>query len=647
VSIVGADFLLPALILGVLGGFTTSFGKFTNSGGDSDRSFGIRGDYASDRFARWWKKHFFATWLIRSVALFLLTWWIMYIGLPGRVGPFYSALGSILMIYLWVSAITDWMSGCKGFTPAIAPIVMTFLIMAAGCGGCSVFRADDYRNMLEKPNKKNWTEDTAPVDTKHIREVSKPQAKWMGNKALGQDSGGLGSRYKPGNYTIQEVGNHLYWISALQFNGFSKWWSYGETTGYIMVSAQDKSREPELHTGFKFKYLPTTWFSKNLHRYLYSEGYTDCRLREFSFELDDDFRPWYVVTVLRPTISYWGEKIEGVVIVNPETGDHKFYAVDEVPDWVDRVYPEETTEKYLAWWGYYVMGWWNGVWAKENVIVPTAFEGDTHDVWFVKADDGEKYWFTGMTSASSTDQALCGVMMVNTRTGKTIQYEMSGINEKDIVAAINDAVSNYTGFRGEQPILYNVWGEPTCIAPVISAKGIFQFLAAVRVKNGTVVLGKTKNEVLSLYRSKLASDGEGVAPSSIMALEELEFTVDRINSAVENGYTNFYFYSADHPDKVFKASIIVSPEVVLTEKGSRIEVKFLDTDEPVVEISEFDLAGLDLRKSDVQEEYEKIQKPDKQRREKRESAEDIRDEIGNLSDEDLIRRMEKKDSATQ
>lgn len=58
-----------------------------------------------------------------------------------------------------------------------------------------------------------------------------------------------------------------------------------------------------------------------------------------SFEIDEDGVPYWICPVKKYNIGLFGGTTIGrVVLCNAITGETKDYAVEDVPQWVDRVY---------------------------------------------------------------------------------------------------------------------------------------------------------------------------------------------------------------------------------------------------------------------------------------------------------------------
>lgn len=523
-----------------------------------------------------------------------------YFFTPFFYGPFYGMTSTILLF----GAVNAIVASVLREQPTVGSIMfgaVAGIFGIAALSGIPMCQADRYHSLIGTVEDREWEDDESPVDVTHVRTVSREQAEWLGNKVIGEAEGSLGSRYRVGDYHSQRVGDELFWVAPLEFHGIVKWLKYRHSAGFVVVSAEDYAKPARLVTGRKMRYMPSAYLDKYLKRHLY-KTYALKGLTEYTFELDDNFEPYWVVTVFRPSITYFGPVVEGVVIVDPETGESQFYRVGDIPDWVDRVYPEAFVERYITYYGAYGQGWWNSWLGQEGVEQPTPHHGATYgDVSLVwSTEDDAPYWFTGVTSVSSSDQSLNGLMMVNSRTGAARRYRVSGSNEIGVFEAINNAVSNFEGWRGTLPIPYNVGGEFTWVAPVIGGNNTFQRIAMVNGGNAMVALGTDVHAALREYRSMLAANGVREAPSSSASTVTAKLMLSRIAVEVVSGRTQFYLYTNDVPDRVFSATSDISPELAISQIGETVIVGYEETSEPIVQITSFDNLALFIRRHDEQ-----------------------------------------------
>ncbi len=430
-------------------------------------------------------------------------------------------------------------------------------------------------------------EPVAVMDTDHIRLVPIENARWKAQKVVGN----LGTGFEVGNLSIQMVDGKLYWVAPLEFRGFFKWMSFKEAPGFVVVNGEDPDAPAELMSS-KFVYTPSAFFNKDLARHIYSER-NDILLLEPSLELDDQFKPWYVMSVGVPTVGKTGVKVTGVVMVDPADGSMQNYELQDIPAWVDQVIPEYLAEQHNYWFGRYVHGFWNSVFSQRDVHIPTEWE-DEIDVFGVIGADSRFYWFTGHTSPSTEDDSLMGYTMMDARTGKISYYVNAAgfFNEAAAVSSVDAAVSNFGGWHGAQPLLYNLYGSESYVVPVLSENNKLQAVGIVNAKTGQTIVKPTKAEALLVYRQYLGSGLGEAIPTQTGDLKTLEGQVLRAGSATVGGNTLFYF-TIDGSERIFTANSSIGSEVALTRVGDTVRVGYLDTSEATVPLST--LENLTLR----------------------------------------------------
>ncbi|MDA2922981.1 hypothetical protein MYX07_06995 [Patescibacteria group bacterium AH-259-L07] len=625
------EFVWLAGLLGVLGGFNFNFQELkTNIG-------------------KW-----FQVWLITAVSYAALLLYIFWAGMPSVVSPYltiFITLAFLLLASLIIAGRRmgddsyDLMAFPKGGAVVYGVFWLLFIVIALS--GSEMFRAAEHRDLIGEVEPANWTEDMALVDVAHIREVSKEQAQYLADKVLGESEDILGSRYKVGEANVCNVNGEIVWVAPLEFRGFWKWRRFRTAPGYILVSAEDRTRKPVLVDTLKLEYLSSAYWSKNLKRHVYTHGYQGYQLRETSFEIDDSYRPYFTISATKPSIGFGGAKTEGVIVVDPKTGDRAWYDLGEAPSWVDRVIPEEIAESYITKWGKYVHGFWNTVFSELDVIAPTSYGAEGRDVFFVPSPDGRNFWFTGITSSSSDDQALVGVVMMNTQTGQAYRYRVSGANEESILDAVTQALgADAERWMPTQPIPYGIYGEVSFVVPVIGRdKPIFQRLAVVRDSNLELVIGKNKRSALSQYQRLLATSGSSTfAPTYQSETRTVTGEILRIGQEMQEGTTVYSILLSPVRSKLFTLSSSGNPEVLIAESGDTVTMRFLNTDEELVSVNEFDLHGVDLQKSEIQAAYESQVEKSEETLRKQEKRRKAKRSLENLSDEELegLLRLQKE-----
>jgi len=526
-------------------------------------------------------------------------------------GQFMRLIIGVPLCFAWVYLALPAMVKWVGYTVVLLPLtvncVATLISRAADAekgqkaksfGGLTLLiltaslLVTFYLNVLVVPIRAKALRDVPVVtvsqemmpvmDLEHIRLVPIENALWKAQKVVGN----MGTGFEVGNLSIQMVDGKLYWVAPLEFRGLFKWLSFKESPGYIIVDAQDPDASAEFKPAI-INYTPSAFFAKDLSRHIYNR-YSNVLLLEPSFELDDELKPWFIMSVGKPTVGKTGAVVTGAVLVDPATGEMQEYNLEEIPAWVDQVIPEFIAEKHNSWFGRYVRGFWNSVFTQRDVHVPTKWGGSV-DVFGVVGADKRFYWFTGHTSPSSKDDSLMGYTLMDGRSGEIIYYKnaVGLFNESAAVASVNAAVSNFAGWKGAQPLLYNLYGSESYVVPVLSENDKLQAIGIVNARTGQTTVKPTKVEAILAYRQYLGQGIGDAIPTHAGELKTLEGVIERVGSATIAGNTLFYFHIAGS-DRIYTAAPTLNAEVTLAKVGDRVAVSFLDTLEAVVPLAVFD-----------------------------------------------------------
>lgn len=445
-----------------------------------------------------------------------------------------------------------------------------------------IFRTDDYRNLIGKVDTgTELSHHMLPISLDKIRTVDQSLAQILGDKVLGSQTA-LGSQVRLGEFNIQKVKNDLYWVAPLLHSGFFKWQKNIQgANGYVMVNATNE-RDVKLVqevNGKKvyIKYQSEAYFFDNLERYLYFKGYWHKGLTDYSFEIDDNGTPYWVVTKFSKTIGFAGDEANGVVVLNAQTGELKEYSIENTPAWVDRIQPAEFVEKQLNDWGNYVKGYWN--FSNENKLTTT------EPVTMVYGDDNNAYWYTGLTSVGA-DEATVGFVLVNTRTKKAIWYKQSGATE---FAAQNSAKGKVQekGFFASSPIPYNINNIPTYVMTLKDNGGLVKMYAMVAIEDYTIVgVGNTLREALMAYKNAFNTNGNKISTQSATEKQVIASVIRRINGDVKNGST-YYYFSVKDSKKIFIGSSQISNDFPITLVGDSVRLSFDNDNQEVIDVSTF------------------------------------------------------------
>ena len=445
-----------------------------------------------------------------------------------------------------------------------------------------------------------FNESISPVSLEKMRVVSPDVAYQLAETVMGQIPA-YGSQYEIGEMSLQSItgefditdglgknyhlsfDNDFIYVAPLEFRSYWKWSEVnGISQAYIIVSATNENMY-HLVTAvngqpLKMQYLQSACFDKELRRYIRYSGFMG-KIADNGIQIDGNGRPYNIFAKIENQIGWSGDKVVGSIVIDMQSGEIKEYSLDETPDFIDVVQPEDLT--------------WSLVYKRYDLI--HAFIDLSDKDRLRPSDDmqvvyGQKEccYYSGLTSVGK-DGSTSGFILVNAKTGIGTFYKMSGIDEKSAESAIqaHEWTAKYPSYEVGKAVMYNIGGLQTYYAPIVSGRKIvghgFCYLKNVNV----VGAGKTKEEAyaaymrayhMSMQQVSLPSDGNDIAGKVL--------TVKKIRQ--EGSRYNFLF--EEYEGKTFYAFSEIVPEVRwIDEIGSKVKVDFRmseDKEIPIKNITE-------------------------------------------------------------
>lgn len=443
-----------------------------------------------------------------------------------------------------------------------------------------MFYSQAYRNLLGEVKESSFTADIEPINLAQIRIVDEETARKLAEKKIGEVPA-LGSQVQMGALSLQKVKGGLYYIAPLEHRGLFQWISNraSGSEGFVMVSAtnpQDVRLIQDVHIkyqlrGFLFDYLP---------RYLYFKGIVSAGMADFSFEVDDELQPYWVVPLYKNKVGFGGADAVGVVTVNAQTGATARYSMDNIPEWIDRVEPEQLVFNQIRDWGEYVNGYWNSIFAKTGTLRPT-----NNELHIIYGNDDNVYWYTGITSLGR-DESTVGFILVNSRTKEAKWYKVAGANEAGARKSAEGQVQE-KGYRAGYPILYNINGVPTYIAPLKDKEGLLKAIASISVENYNLVgVGPDIESSLRAYQQSLANKGNMFIPGNEIVRAELTGKISRLSQVVKGGESYFYLMLEGDP-RIFIGTVNTAPKLPLVKPGDAVKITINNTQDETINIVGF------------------------------------------------------------
>lgn len=439
------------------------------------------------------------------------------------------------------------------------------------------FQWKAYRDQLGEPEIKKFDNEVQAIDVSQIPIVDQDLALRLAAKKLGERPA-LGSQVALYDATIQMVDGELVWAVPLYHSGFFKWLTnLSGTPGYIVVSATN-TNDVRYVEGYKIKYHPGSYLLFDITRKARFGPALFNGITDYSFELDDNGQPYWVLSTYCNTRGFQLPEATGVILMNATTGEMQHCPLDQVPEWVDRVQPEDFVIQQIANRGNYVHGIFN--FANKDKYRPS--EG--HNIVY---NNGRCYLFTGLTSVGADDSAI-GFIMVDMVTKEPIMYEMSGATEQAAQLSAQGRVQDL-GYQATFPIILNIDSQPTYFMTLKDNIGLIKQYAFVSVANySTVGTGESVSAALRDYGNKLRSDG--VTTIGKLGEDNLSFegTVLRISSEYSGGNTIYKFLLKEEPNILFIAESTTGVELALTQTNDKVSVNYALSSDGTASVSSFD-----------------------------------------------------------
>ena len=443
---------------------------------------------------------------------------------------------------------------------------------------CSVFfQWKAYRDQLGEPEIKKFDNEVQAIDVAQIPIVDENLALQLAQKKLGERPA-LGSQVALYSATIQMVDGELVWVVPLYHSGFFKWLTnLSGTPGYIVVSATN-TNDVRYVEGYKIKYHPGSYLLFDITRKVRFGPGLMTGITDYSFELDDEGQPYWAISTYKNSRGFSLPEADGIILLNATTGQMDRYGMDEVPEWVDRVQPEDFVLTQIANRGNYVHGIFN--FANKDKYRPS--EG--HNIVY---NNGRCYLFTGLTSVGSDDSAI-GFIMVDMVTKEPIMYEMSGATEEAAQRSAEGRVQDLK-YRATFPIILNIDSQPTYFMTLKDNIGLIKQYAFVSVTNySTVGTGESVSAAMRDYENKLRSDGVTTIGKLGGVVEQLEGTILRISGEYSGGNTVYKFLLSEKTDILFIAESTAGAELALTQPNDKVQVEYSLSSDGTAEVTSFD-----------------------------------------------------------
>jgi len=449
------------------------------------------------------------------------------------------------------------------FLPALACLILVVIYGVGTLISSPILRARSYAEILTIEHS-NFAEDVREISWDQIPMLDAVSAQRLGNRTLGELADVV-SQF--------EVADHYYQINfqgrpvrvaPLVYVDVIRWFNNTRQgiPGYVIVDMVTQQAEVvRLEPGQGIRYSPSEFFFRNLERHLRFQ-YPTFMFDNPVFQLSEDGSPYWVAPRIAKRIGlFGGVDIQGAVLVNAITGESRYYPLEDIPVWVDRVFSAPLLLQQYDWLGAYSNGFINSILGQRDVTRTTA--GFNYI-----AIDNDVYMYTGITSVGR-DNSIVGILLVNQRTRDATFYSVAGADERAGMLSAEGLVQDLR-YVATFPLLLNIADQPTYFIALKDSTDIVRQFALVNVAQSQIAVNATTiEEAVQLYRDRLLRQ-------NIIDAEQIVGTynrgfIDEIRTAIIDGNTHFYIRLRG-ADTFYVISAAIDPYLALLDEGDFIEV---------------------------------------------------------------------------
>ena len=436
-----------------------------------------------------------------------------------------------------------------------------------------VIRAGSYARLLTVQSG-DFASEVEEIRYDQIPMLDADSAQRLGSRKLGELADMVSQFEILPTYTQINYQGRPVRVTSLAYGDIVKWFtnrSDGLPAYLIIDMVTQEAEVVRLEEGMK--YTPAEHFGRNLYRHLRFQ-YPTMIFAAPVFEIDEEGTPYWVCSRMVKTIGlFGGTDISGAVLVNAITGESAYYAYEDVPSWVDRVYASDLIMEQYDYYGLYQNGFLNSIFGQRDVTQTT--EGYN----YIAIDD-DVYMYTGVTSVTS-DQSNIGFLLSNQRTKETFFYPVAGATEASAQASAQSQVQQMR-YVATFPLLLNIADQPTYFMSLKGDDGLVKMYAMVNVQQYQIVeTGQTVADCEANYRRALVDNGlidTGAAEVPDVERAEASGTLAEIRTAVMDG-NSYYFLRLEGEDVFYTVSAAENPIAVILNVGDAVSIAYTPGEE--------------------------------------------------------------------
>ncbi len=447
--------------------------------------------------------------------------------------------------------------------PFFLAIGMVALALVGSLAGSVIFRAKSYAGLLPVEDG-DFAAEVDEISYDQIPMLDKYSAERLGDRKLGELSDMVSQFEVVDDYTQINYRGRPVRIATLMYADLVKWFTNRSDglPAYLLIDMVTQNVElVRLEEGIK--YTNVEHFGRNLYRHLRFH-FPTYMFSNPVMEVNEEGTPYWICPRLVKTIGlFGGVDVKGAVLVNAINGECQYY--EEVPPWVDNLYPAGLIVQQYDYYGMYHNGFINSIFGQRDVKVTT------DDYNYIAM--GDDVWvYTGVTSTGG-DQSNIGFILTNQRTKESKFYSCAGATEHSAMASAQGQLQHLQ-YTATFPLLLNVGGQPTYFMAMKDKAQLVKQYAMVNVQQYQIVAtGDTVAECEQGYLALLSQNGVVDGDAGLSGTETAEGAVAEIRSAVLDGNT-VYFIRLAGSDLFYSISAVDQQLAVILNEGDRVAVTY-------------------------------------------------------------------------
>lgn len=445
---------------------------------------------------------------------------------------------------------------------AVGGLIAIFLV--GSILSSSIVNARKYQQLLTVEDG-SFADEIQEVAIDSVPLLDKDSATILGNRKMGSMADMVSQFEVADDYTQINLNDVPVRVSPLKYAGFIKWFTNQSDgiPGYMQIDMTTQNTEL-VRLDQPIKYSKGEYFNRNIYRHLRFK-YPTYIFDNINFEIDDQGTPWWICPVKEYTIGlFGGQTIGRVVLCNAQTGECLDMAVEDVPQWVDKVYSAEMLTQFYDYYGTLKHGWLNSVLGQKDCLKTT-------DGYNYLAINDDIWVYTGVTSVTS-DQSIVGFVLMNQRTKETKFFSVTGAVEASAMGSAEGQVQDL-GYVATFPLLLNIDNQPTYFLTLKDGSGLVKKYALVNVQKYQVVaIGDTLEQCQESYHQLMESN------HILSETAEEQMTsgiIEKISSIVQEGNTHYYIM-LEGDERLFDVNVADNLEILRKEVGDRVNLEFTE-----------------------------------------------------------------------